>query len=99
MTDAIRSEPTISSNVAKGDVAALIGSVAILIGFALLPLRSDGVATGLAFINSGTTFPALTLMVGVVGAVSALVSLAAIRERAARWWFVGLGLLGADISG
>lgn len=94
MTDAIRSESAMSSSLAIGDVAALIGSVAILIGYAFLPLRSDGAATGLAFINSGTTFPALTLMVGVVGAVSALVSLAAIRERAARWWFVGMGLLG-----
>jgi hypothetical protein len=94
MTDAIRSETAVSGNLAMGDGAALIGSVAILIGYAFLPLRSDGPETGLAFINSGTTFPALTLMVGVVGAVSALVSLAAIRERAARWWFVGLGLLG-----
>jgi hypothetical protein len=94
MTDAIRSEATVSSGLAVGDVAALIGSIAILIGYAFLPLRSDGAATGLAFINSGTTFPALTLMVGVVGAVSALVSLATIRERAVRWWFLGLGLLG-----
>ena len=94
MTDAVHLESAPNRSLAIGDVAALVGSIAILIGYAFFPLRSDGAATGLAFINSGTTFPALTLMVGVVGAVSALVSLAAIRERAVRWWFVGLGMLG-----
>ena len=91
MTDKTQSE---RASFAIGDILALIGSLAILIGYAVLPLRSDGPTTGLAFIDSSTTFPALTLIVGVVGLISALVCIAVIRERAVRWWFLGLGLLG-----
>ncbi len=81
-------------SVQIGDVVALLASVAVLVAYAALPLRGDGDATGLAFLDSSTTFPALTLAVGVVGAVTALVGLTAVRERAMRWWFAGLGILG-----
>ena len=83
-----------TTGVQIGDVIALIASVIIIVAYAALPLRSDGSSTGLQFIDSGTTFPDLTLIVGVVALVTSLISLAAIRERGVRWWFAGLGLLG-----
>ncbi len=86
--------PAVASRVQIADIIALVASAAILVGYAALPLRTDSAATGLGFIDSATTFPALTLVVGIVGVISALVSLMALRERAIRWWFVGLGTLG-----
>jgi hypothetical protein len=86
--------PAVASRVQIADIIALVASAAILVGYAALPLRTDSAATGFSFIDSATTFPALTLVVGIVGVISALVSIVALRERAIRWWFVGLGILG-----
>ncbi len=95
MTGTLRAERTGgAAAIPIGDVVALIASAVVLIAYAALPLRSDGNSTGLQFIDSGTTFPALTLMVGAVGLVTAVISLAAIHERTVRWWFAGLGVLG-----
>jgi hypothetical protein len=71
-----------------------LGSLAILIGYAFLPILSNNPAPGLAYIDASATFASLTLVVGVAGFVSAIVNMTELRERAARWWFVGLGLLG-----
>jgi hypothetical protein len=95
MTGTLNAERTAGTAVTPiEDVVALIASVVVLIAYAALPLRNDGNSTGLQFIDSGTTFAVLTLIVGAVGLVTSLISLAAIRERAGRWWFVGLGVLG-----
>lgn len=77
-----------------GDFIGLVSAILIIIAYLAFPLRSDSSATGFGFINSGTTFPALTLVVGVAGIITALVSMAALREQAARWYMVGLGILG-----
>lgn len=90
-TDALKSETV---KPMSGDLVGLISAVVILIAYLVFPLRTDGGATGFAFINSGTTFPVLTLVVGVVGIVTALVSMTTIRERAACWYMAGLGVLG-----
>lgn len=81
------------SQPALGDVIALISGILILIAYLALPLRSDGAVTGLAFIDSGTTFPALTLIVGVSAIVAAIVNITSLREQAARWYFFGLGVV------
>lgn len=95
MTSTARMEQTEAApSIQVADVIALLGSLAILIGYALLPISSNNPTTGLAYINASATFASLTLVVGVAGLVSAIVNMAALRERAARWWFVGLGLLG-----
>jgi len=98
MTNATRVESVeqaaVTPIVELGDIVALVASAVILIGYVIFPLRSDGSATGLGFIDAGTTFPALTLVVGLVGAISALVSITALREPSARWWYAGLGMLG-----
>jgi hypothetical protein len=83
-----------SHSPAVGDIIALVASIVILVGFAVFPLRVDSGTTGLAFIDSSTTFPDLTLIVGAVGLVTSCVSLAVIRDQGVRWWFLGLGLLG-----
>lgn len=81
------------SQPAAGDLIALVSGILILIAYLLLPLRSDSDATGFAFINSGTTFPALTLVVGVSAIVAAVVNITSLREQAARWYFAGLGVV------
>src|SRR5258705_13540866 len=81
-------------SVQVGDIVALAASVVILIAYAVLPLRSDSPSTGLAFIDSATTLPVLTLVIGLVVLLSALVNLSVIRESGVRWWYAGLGLLG-----
>jgi uncharacterized membrane protein YphA (DoxX/SURF4 family) len=76
------------------DIIGLVGGALILLAYLIFPLRSDGSATGFAFIDSGTTFPALTLLVGVAAVVGAIVNITSLRERAVCWYLVGLGLLG-----
>jgi hypothetical protein len=85
---------TATPSIQIADVVALLGSLAILIGYAFLPFLSNNPAPGLAYIDNSTTFASLTLVVGVAGLVSAIVNMTELRDRAARWWFVGLGLLG-----
>jgi uncharacterized membrane protein YphA (DoxX/SURF4 family) len=85
---------TTASSAPIADIVALIASLAILIAYAVLPLRTDGSPTGFNFNDSSTTFPALTLLVGAVGVVSAIACIVGIRERGVRWWFAGLGLIG-----
>ncbi len=95
MVDVVRAERTAATpSVQLGDVIALVASVLILIGYLVLPLRTDGPVTGLGFIDSGTTFPVLTLVVGIVGVISVVVSIAAPHDRTVRWWYAGLGILG-----
>jgi hypothetical protein len=77
---------------------ALLGALVIVVAYLFFPLRSDNPGNGLTFIYDikswNYPFSALTLLVGVVGMVSALVCIAQLNERAARWWFAGLGLMG-----
>ncbi|MEP7286139.1 MAG: TQO small subunit DoxD [Chloroflexota bacterium] len=94
MTTAALQPQTTTSQPALGDLIALVSGVLILIAYLILPLRSDGGATGFAFIDSGTTFPALTLIVGVSAIVAAIVNITSLREQAARWYFAGLGVVG-----
>ncbi len=95
MTNAVQAEQTTAIPAVQiGDVVALIASAVILIGYALFPFRADGPTTGLGFIDAGTTFPALTLVIGIVGVISAIVSMVALRETGVRWWYAGLGMLG-----
>src|SRR5579859_1293664 len=95
MTDIVEARHgTAAPSLQIADIVALGASLAILVGYVVLPLRVDAGTTGLNFIDSGTTFPALTLLVGAVGAVSSMVSIMAIREKGVRWWFAMLGLLG-----
>lgn len=89
-----RQQVAVTPTVQLGDIVALVASAVIVVSYAVLPLRMDSATTGLGFIDSTTTFPVLTLVVGIVGVVSALVSIAILHERAVRWWFFGLGVLG-----
>jgi membrane-bound ClpP family serine protease len=58
-------------------------------------LRSDiAEQTGFGFLNAQTTFAALTVVAGIVGVLSALLNIFALRERSLRWWYAGLGLFG-----
>src|SRR5258708_1062957 len=93
-TTATQSEPSSSAQVVPGDLVALISSIVIIIAYLLFPLRVDGSATGFGFLDSGTTFPALTLVVGVAGVIAAVVNMIALRERATRWYIAGLGFMG-----
>src|SRR5258708_578775 len=93
-TTATQSEPSSSVQVVPGDLVALISSIVIIIAYLLFPLRVDGSATGFGFLDSGTTFPALTLVVGVAGVIAAVVNMIALRERATRWYIAGLGFVG-----
>jgi hypothetical protein len=87
-------QETTSRQPAIGDIVALVSGALILIAYLIFPLRSDGGATGFGFLDSTTTFPALTLIVGVSALVAALVNITSLREQAARWYFLGLGILG-----
>src|SRR5260370_34838655 len=93
-TTAKQSEATSGAQAVPGDLVALVSSIVIIIAYLLFPLRVDGSATGFGFIDSGTTFPALTLVVGVAGIIAAVVNMIALRERAARWYIPGLGFMG-----
>src|SRR5258705_10810668 len=64
------------------DLAGLLGGTLIILAYLLFPLRSDGSITGFGFIDSGTTFPALTLIVGVAAIVGAAVNITSLHERA-----------------
>lgn len=80
-----------------GDVLALLAGIAIVIAYFVLPLRADFTNpgnTGLSFIDSTTTFPALTLVIGVAAIVGAFVNITSLRDSSVRWYYVGLGLLG-----
>lgn len=79
-----------------GDIVALIGSLIIVIGYAVLPLATNYApgATGAAFTDQRTTFLVLTLIAGAVGILSVGVGVLALRERGLRWWYFGLGALG-----
>jgi hypothetical protein len=77
-----------------GDFVAIAGGALILIAYLILPLRSDGAATGFGFIDASTTFPALTLVIGIAALVAGIVSITSLRETSVRWYFVGLGVLG-----
>jgi len=90
-TTALKSETTAQM---PGDLIGLISALVIIIAYLIFPLRSDGSATGFTFINSATTFPVLTLVIGFAGIVAALVSMTTLRERAVRWYMAGLGVLG-----
>jgi hypothetical protein len=83
-----------TSSLQIADVVALVASLAILIGYAALPLLNNNPATGLAYLDASATFASLTLVVGMVGVVSAILNMVELRDRAVRWWFVGLGILG-----
>jgi hypothetical protein len=87
-------QTTAAPSIQVADVIALLGSLAILISYAFLPILSNNPAVGLYYIDTSATFASLTLVVGVAGLVSAIVNMVELRDRAARWWFVGLGLLG-----
>src|SRR5258708_6385579 len=89
-----KSETLQTAQLVPGDVVGLVSGILIIIAYLVFPLRSDGSATGFAFIDSTTTFPALTLVIGVVGTLTALISMTALRERASRWYMMGLGGLG-----
>jgi hypothetical protein len=77
------------------DFIALIGGLLIVVGYIFLPLASNypGI-TGAAFTDQRATFLILTFACGTVAVMSFLVSGAALQERAVRWWFAGLGVLG-----
>ncbi len=89
-----QSEATSGSQAVSGDLVALVSSTVIIIAYLFFPLRIDGSATGFGFLDAGTTFPALTLVVGVAGIIAAIVNMVALRERAARWYMAGLGIMG-----
>ncbi len=93
-TNALKSETLVPAQPVPGDLVGLISAVVIIIAYLIFPLRSDGSDTGFTFLSSSTTFPALTLVIGVVGIVTALVNMTTLRERAARWYMLGLGVLG-----
>src|SRR5258708_15920765 len=93
-TTSTQSEPSSSVQAVPGDLVALVSSIVIVVAYLLFPLRVDGSATGFGFIDSGTTFPALTLVVGVAGIIAAVVNMIALRGRAARWYIAGLGFMG-----
>lgn len=94
-TSAIPVGQTASTNQpAIADIVSVAGGVLILLAYLILPLRSDGNATGFAFIDSSTTFPALTLVIGIAAIIAGIVSMVALRETSVRWYFVGLGILG-----
>ncbi|MHB8628962.1 MAG: TQO small subunit DoxD [Aggregatilineales bacterium] len=93
-TNALKSEPLVPARPVPGDLVGLVSAVLIIIAYLIFPLRSDGSETGFTFLSSSTTFPALTLVIGIVGIVTALVNMTALHERAARWYMLGLGVLG-----
>ncbi len=93
-TNALKSETLASETPVLGDLVGLVSAIVIIIAYLIFPLRSDGSDTGFTFLSSSTTFPALTLVIGVAGIVTALVNMLALRERAARWYMLGLGVLG-----
>ncbi|MHB8630076.1 MAG: TQO small subunit DoxD [Aggregatilineales bacterium] len=93
-TDALKSETFVPAQPVPGDLVGLVSAVVIIIAYLIFPLRSDGSNTGFTFLSSSTTFPALTLVIGIVGIVTALVNMIALHERAARWYMLGLGVLG-----
>ena len=72
----------------------LVSAIVIIIAYLVFPLRIDAPTTGFNFIDSSTTFPALTLVIGVVGIITALVSMTVLRETGARWYLAGLGMIG-----
>lgn len=77
------------------DVIGLLGGALIVIAYVLFPLRSDFTQTnGLGYLDASTTFPALTLVVGIAAVLAGLVNMTALRERSARWYYLGLGVLG-----
>lgn len=90
----IPSQPLNPARPAPGDLIGLVSAVLIIIAYLLFPLRVDSTTTGFAFIDSSTTFPALTLVIGVVGIVTALVSMIVLRETGARWYMAGVGMIG-----
>ncbi len=79
---------------APGDLIGLVSALLIIIAYLVFPLRIDGPTTGFNYIDSSTTFPALTLVIGVVGIITALVSMTVLQETGARWYLAGLGLIG-----
>ena len=81
--------------VQLGDILALIASIAIVVGYAALPLSTIFApgASGGAFTDQRTTFLVLTFVVGVVGIISVIVNIVGPRDRGIRWWYLGLGLL------
>lgn len=89
-----KSETLTTAQPIPSDLVGLISAILIIIAYLVFPLRSDSNATGFAFIDSGTTFPVLTLVIGVVGIVISLVNMTALHERGTRWYMAGLGILG-----
>jgi len=89
-----RAQQPETAQLVPGDLVGLVSAFLIIIAYLVFQFRADNGATGFGFLNSGTTFPALTLVVGVVGIIASLVSMLALHERAVRWYMVGLGVLG-----
>lgn len=85
---------TSNSGQAVGDILSIIAGVLILLAYLLLPLRSDGAATGFGFIDATTTFPVLTLVIGLAAIIAGIVNITSLRETSVRWYFVGLSVLG-----
>ncbi|HLY24696.1 MAG TPA: TQO small subunit DoxD [Aggregatilineales bacterium] len=98
MTEKAMASPQPDRAIQLADLVGLIASIVIVVAYLLFPLRSDNPGNGFTFIYDVKSwnypFSALTLIVGVVGIVSALVCLMILRERAVRWWFAMLGALG-----
>jgi hypothetical protein len=77
------------------DLLGLIGGALIIVAYVVFPLRSDFTQTnGLGYLDAGTTFPALTLVAGIAAVLAGLVNMTAMRDRSARWYYVGLGVYG-----
>lgn len=83
------------SGIQLSDLIALAGSLAIMIGYAFLPLATNFQrgGSGGAFSDHRTTFLVLTACVGLIGFISAVVSILSVKERGIRWWYAGLGVL------
>ncbi len=75
---------------AIGDIVGLIGGLLILVGYAFFPIEQGNSRTALSYVTSSNTFIALTFTVGLTAFVAALINLA-VKERAIRWYLLGLG--------
>ena len=91
---AIPSQSASNARPAPGDLIGLVSAIVIIVAYLIFPLRVDGPTTGFGFIDSSTTFPALTLVIGVVSIITALVSMTVLKETGARWYLAGLGMIG-----
>jgi len=85
---------TLNSRQFAADIVSILGGVLIILAYLVLPFRSDSADTGFGFIDASTTFPALTLVIGIAAITAGIVNIVALRETSVRWYFVGLAILG-----